>query len=72
MDLRSHANRGGIDTPPHCDSMDGPVATAAARALDAVRVDLVLPFVPDWAEDEVRAAFARVMPLRQGDAAPPG
>lgn len=52
--------------PPHCDSMDGPVVTAAARAPDAGDVDLILPFVPEGGE--VRAAFEKVMPLRSGAA----
>ena len=50
--------------PPHCDSVDGPVVTAARQALDADDVDLALPFVPEEAEDEVRATFARVQPAR--------
>lgn len=31
--------------PPHCDSLDGPVVTAARQALEAGDVDIVLPFV---------------------------
>lgn len=50
--------------PPHCDSMDGPVVTAARQALEVADVDLVLPFVPAEAEAEVRAAYDRVMPIR--------
>ena len=50
--------------PPHCDSLDGPVVSAAREALLAGDVDVVLPFVPEKAEDEVRAAFARVLPVR--------
>lgn len=50
--------------PPHCDSMDGPVVTAARLALEAGDVDLVLPFVPAEGEDEVRATFAQVLPVR--------
>lgn len=50
--------------PPHCDSLDGPVVTAARRALEADDVDLVLPFVPEHAEAEVRAMFASVQPAR--------
>lgn len=46
--------------PPHCDSLDGPVVAAAKAALTGDDVDLVLPFVPESAEDEVRAAFERV------------
>ena len=50
--------------PPHCDSVDGPVVTAARQALDEANVNLVLPFVPADAEAEVRSAFDRVLPLR--------
>ena len=52
--------------PPHCDSLDGPVVTAAARALQTGNVDLVLPYVHPDGEAEVREAFARVLPLRAG------
>ncbi|MEV3937493.1 DUF6448 family protein [Glycomyces sp. NPDC049804] len=51
--------------PPHCDSIDGPVATAAQRALEASNVDLVLPFVPEPAEPEVRAAFHKARLARK-------
>lgn len=50
--------------PPHCDSLDGPVVTAARRALEAGDVDLVLPFVPEDGEAEVRAMFAAVQAAR--------
>ena len=50
--------------PPHCDSLDGPVVTAARQALEADDVDLVLPFVPEHAEAEVRKVFASVQPAR--------
>ena len=50
--------------PPHCDSLDGPVVTAARQALEANDVDLVLPFVPEDGEAEVRAVFDRVQPAR--------
>lgn len=43
--------------PPHCDSLDGPVVSAAAAALQARNVELVLPFVPADDEAEVRHAF---------------
>ena len=56
--------------PPHCDSMDGPVVGAARRALAAEDVTLVLPFVPEVGEREVREAFDRVLEARvEGDAA---
>jgi hypothetical protein len=49
--------------PPHCDSLDGPVVTAARHALAAGDVDLVLPYVAADGEAEIREAFARVLPL---------
>ena len=50
--------------PPHCDSLDGPVVSAARQALEAADVDLVLPFVDRDGEPEVRAMFDTVMPVR--------
>lgn len=50
--------------PPHCDSLDGPVVRAARRALDAEDVDLVLPYVHDAGEDEVRRAFSLAVKAR--------
>lgn len=53
--------------PPHCDSMDGPVVTAARQALDAGDATLILPYVPKMGEAEVAQAFEKVLPLhRQG------
>lgn len=52
--------------PPHCDSLDGPIVTAARHALAAGDVNQVLPYVPADAEGEVRDAFARVLPLQTG------
>jgi hypothetical protein len=52
--------------PPHCDSLDGPVVMAATKALNERNVNLVLPFVPEEGEQEVREAFEqalRVEPL---------
>jgi hypothetical protein len=43
--------------PPHCDSLDGPVVTAARRALAAGDVELALPYVSAEGETEVRDAF---------------
>jgi hypothetical protein len=49
--------------------MDGPVVTAARRALEAGDVDIVLPFVPHDGEDEVRRAFDAAIGMRdQGGA----
>jgi hypothetical protein len=50
--------------PPHCDSLDGPVVTAARRALDEQDVTFALPYVPATAEDEVRDVFGVVVKAR--------
>ena len=50
--------------PPHCDSLDGPVVTAARKALDASDVDLVLPFVHADGAAEIRDAFDRAVKAR--------
>jgi hypothetical protein len=50
--------------PPHCDSLDGPVVTAARAALARGNVDLVLPYVHTDGEAEVREAFDRTMASR--------
>lgn len=51
--------------PPHCDSIDGPVVTAATKALVAEDVRLVLPFVPKDGEPEVLKAFERTAAARK-------
>jgi uncharacterized protein DUF6448 len=50
--------------PPHCDSLDGPVVTAARSALAANDVDLILPFVHADGEAEIRDAFDRTVKAR--------
>lgn len=50
--------------PPHCDSLDGPVVTAARRSLEHDDVSLVLPYVPADAEHEVEDTFARAIKVR--------
>jgi hypothetical protein len=55
--------------PPHCDTLDGPVVTAARRALETDDVDIVLPFVPADGEAEVQAAFDLVRKARVHGAA---
>ncbi|MGE5252228.1 MAG: DUF6448 family protein [Bacteroidota bacterium] len=49
----------------HCDSMNGPVAQAALKALDSNNVKLVLPYVKPEAESELTAVFKHVMQVRQ-------
>jgi len=51
--------------PPHCDTRDGPVVTAAKRALDAGNVNLILIWVSEEAEGEVRKAFNRALRVRK-------
>jgi Family of unknown function (DUF6448) len=50
--------------PPHCDSMDGPVVTAAKRALDARDARIALAYVPKQGEEEVRRAFEAAVRIR--------
>jgi Family of unknown function (DUF6448) len=50
--------------PPHCDSLDGPVARAARQALAGSDVDLVLPYVHADGEAELRRAFALAVRAR--------
>lgn len=50
--------------PPHCDSLDGPVVLAATQALAENDVKLVLPYVPEDGEEEVRAAFDLALKAR--------
>ncbi len=54
--------------PPHCDTMDGPVVTAARQALEAENVNLILPYVPEEGEEEVIRAFDKVIQVRKGGA----
>ena len=55
--------------PPHCDSLDGPVVSAARRALEAEDAAIVLPYVPREGEAEVLEAFEAVLAIRDTDPA---
>lgn len=48
----------------HCDTVDGPVAKAALKALDAGNVNLALPYAPAAAEPEIRARFEAARKVR--------
>lgn len=48
----------------HCDSAQGPVATAARDALEEGNVDLVLPYVKADQEAELTAAFNQTVAIR--------
>lgn len=49
----------------HCDSRQGPVATAAQQALESGDVKLVLPYVQAEQEEELTAAFDQTMAIRK-------
>lgn len=49
----------------HCDSLQGPVVTAAKKALEAGDVKLVLPYVHPEAEAELAAAFEQALAVRK-------
>jgi hypothetical protein len=48
----------------HCDSVDGPVASAAVQALDAKNVNLALVFAPADAEADITAAYEQALAVR--------
>lgn len=48
----------------HCDTLDGPVAKAASKALETGNIYLVLPYAPDSAEKELQEAFAQARKVR--------
>lgn len=49
----------------HCDGLDGPVVALAREALDTGTVNLVLPWVPNNDEPEIRSAFDHAMSVRK-------
>lgn len=49
----------------HCDSVNGPVVTAAQSALDAKNVKLILPYVQPAQEQELTAVFDQTINIRQ-------
>jgi hypothetical protein len=53
-----------FDVQAHCDAIDGPVATAALKALDTKNVNLILPYAPATAEAEMTAAFQQAVVVR--------
>lgn len=55
--------------PPHCDTMDGPVVTAARKALETDDVNFALAYVPESGEAEVKSAFEKVRQARKADPA---
>ena len=55
----------------YCETMDGPVVTAAELALEMENVDYILPFVKKEYESELKDAFDRTVIVRElsGEAA---
>lgn len=53
-----------LSASAHCDAVDGPVATAALKALDTKNVNLILPFAPAEAEPELTTAFEEALVVR--------
>ena len=49
----------------HCDGLDGPVVKAAQRALETRNVALVLIWVQEKDEPEIRKAFERTLAVRE-------
>jgi len=55
---------GAQSAQAHCDSADGPVASAAQKALDTGNVNLALPYAPATAEPELKEVFAKALKVR--------
>jgi len=49
----------------HCDTMSGPVIKDAQRALETKNVDLVLKWVEEKDESEIRQAFEKTLAVRK-------
>ena len=49
----------------HCDGLDGPVVTAARKALDNGNVNLVLIWVQKENESEIKAVFQKTLAVRK-------
>jgi hypothetical protein len=49
----------------HCDGLDGPVVTLARKALETGNVKLVLPWVQEQDEAEIRKAFDATLSARK-------
>ncbi len=49
----------------HCDGLDGPVVLAAQKALETGNVNLVLMWVKEADEGEIRTAFQKALVVRK-------
>jgi hypothetical protein len=50
--------------PPHCDSLDGPVVTAARQALEREDVAIILPYVNKRGEQSLSDAYDLAVKVR--------
>jgi hypothetical protein len=50
----------------HCDTLDGPVVTAARAALETGKIEPVLAWVQPGDEEEIRHVFASARAVRKG------
>lgn len=51
-------------TEAHCDSMDGPVVQAAQKALETGNVNLILIWVNEEQEEQIRETFTKTLDVR--------
>lgn len=51
--------------PPHCDTVDGPIVSAARQALEAEDVSIILPYAPKSGEEEITSTFNKVIAVRK-------
>jgi hypothetical protein len=51
----------------HCDGLDGPVVTAARKAVESGDVNLVLIWVQKADEEEIKSAFRKTLAVRKLD-----
>jgi len=59
----------GTAAQAHCDTLDGPVVSAARKALETGNVNLVLGWVQKNDEGEIRNAFQKASAVRKTNAA---
>ena len=55
----------GTAAQAHCDTLDGPVVGQARKALDTGNVNLVLGWVQNKDEPEIRSAFQKAVAVRK-------
>lgn len=51
--------------PPHCDTRDGPVAKAVKKALETGNVNLILIWISESTEHEMKEVFEKALKARK-------